>query len=162
MDTPIFTIILLTCALADTYVHTFTGQTESLTGIYSLDLASEYHEYVLFGSIGSSFAALKLSNTSQVQWCYKFSGNGSDTATAAIVSGTDSFVIVGRTNSFASTWVQTAMILKVYFSGTLAWGVSIGDGTYRSYFYDIKQTSDGGFIAVGDIYSSIQIEHPDH
>ena len=144
-------VLLFTLISADTYVRTFAGQPYSLTNIHSLDITPTSHEYILFGHVISSFAMLKLSNTSEVQWCYKFSGNGSDAATAAIISGTNSFIIVGRTNSFASTWIQSAMILKIYFNGTFAWSFAF-DNTYSSAFNDIKPTSDDGFIAVGHHY----------
>jgi hypothetical protein len=96
---------------------------------------------------------LKLSGTGDIVWQKTFGGPGYDTAIGLNTTNDGGCVVAGRIQAsgfdvtlyhgFVDAWV-----IKLNASGTLEWQKSFG-GSSTDVLFDIKQTPDGGYIAVG-------------
>ena len=87
-----------------------------------------------------------------VSFFQKIYGGDKDDAGYALAAATDSgYVIAGQTNSFGNGGYD-GLLMKVSKKGNTVWSKAIG-GSGNDIFYNIKRTTDNGFIAVGQTRS---------
>ena len=127
--------------------------------------------YILLGNSNSSDGDLttnhgdddlwivKLSNTSEIEWQKSIGGSSSESAVGLCLTTDGGYVIAGRTQSsdgditgFHGGGVD-AWVVKLNAQGTIEWQRALG-GSNTDVLFDIKQTDDGGYIAVGDTVSN--------
>lgn len=101
---------------------------------------------------------LKLSSTGAIQWKKTYGGTGGDYASAINHTSDGGYIIGGNTysndgdvtgyHSEGDYW-----IIKINSTGVIQWQKTLG-GSEGDNLRDIRQTSDGGYIAVGRSFSS--------
>ncbi|MEO6301913.1 MAG: T9SS type A sorting domain-containing protein [Bacteroidia bacterium] len=124
----------------------------------------------------STFAAVAtLENSTQYSaYCLKFKANGDTLWCRKIInnslvsiiphsinSTTDSgFVICGRavSSSTVSGPSVHAFVAKITKAGNLSWIKTLSTSSYASDAYTIKQTSDSGFIFIGGVQNSSNVD----
>jgi hypothetical protein len=110
-------------------------------------------------SNGFQSVLIKISSDGEVIW-YKYYGGSEDDALYSIdVTLAGGFIAAGRTNSFGSG-SSDAYLLNLDSSGDTNW-VRYYGGAHEDIIYDIKQTSDKGFVAVGSSRSHTSDQNPD-
>ena len=110
--------------------------------------------YIVVG--GSNVAnedvlVLKLNSDGTVVWQKTYGGTKSDSASSIQQTSDEGYIVVGNTYSFG-TGSGDFWILKLNSYGTVAWQKTYG-GTSYDYASSIQQTSDEGYIVVGNTYS---------
>lgn len=110
----------------------------------------------------NGFQIVKLTATGAVTWQKKFGGFENDQPHKAIETSDGNFVIAGFTrssNGYITTHHGGALsnddfwIVKINPAGTILWQQCYG-GTGSEQARDILQTTDGGFIAIGQTRSN--------
>src|SRR3990167_857904 len=104
-----------------------------------------------FDRIDSDFLVLKLNSDGTVVWQKTYGGTKSDSASSIQQTSDEGYIVVGNTYSFG-TGSGDFWILKLNSYGTVAWQKTYG-GTSYDYASSIQQTSDEGYIVVGNTYS---------
>jgi hypothetical protein len=89
----------------------------------------------------------KYTATGSLQWFRMASGANQDQGNAIIQTSDSGYMVVGQTNSFGAGGFDT-YLLKYDSAGTLQWSKTYGTA-FTEYGYDVKQTSDSGYIVVG-------------
>ncbi len=107
---------------------------------------------------GSLFSLNCTAQAPLIQWRSCYGGTQRDNGFAAVATH-DGYVMVGRSNSPngdithpASPFTTDMWIVKVSLTGAILWQTSIG-GSGQEIAYDIKETTDGGFIVCGETTS---------
>jgi len=98
---------------------------------------------------------------------FTWGGSGSDSFNSTEPTKDGGFIVVGSSSStdaktsingneenMKNNGMQDAIIIKYDKNGTVEWQKNYG-GKYADFFYDVVATEDGGYIAVGEINSSI-------
>jgi len=95
-----------------------------------------------------------------VLWKSFVGGSGNDTLNSVIELSDGSFLVAGSSRSSASGDIRNlghgssdGFLAKFSDNGTLIWTRLVG-GNNNDNFMDVINTSDGGFLAVGNSYSS--------
>ena len=96
----------------------------------------------------SDILLMKLSAAGTVLKTQRLSGSGAEEAQAVTPTSDGGAVVVGSTNSFGEGNTD-AFIMKVRRAGTVAWRRTFGTSG-NEHFVKIVQTSDRGFIVLGD------------
>ena len=109
-----------------------------------------------FGS--SDVWITKLNASGELIWQKSFGGSGSDEGQAIAETSDGGFVVGAYTNSTdgdvsGSIGNLDFWVFKIDANGTLIWEKSFG-GTANELLYDIKSTSDGGYLGIGYTLSS--------
>ncbi len=82
-------------------------------------------------------------------WEKTFGGKGADTIVAAQRTSDGGLVMAGTTGSFPG-W-ESIYLIKVDASGNNSWEKTFGrDGDFHDYGISVRETTDGGFIILGD------------
>jgi len=89
-------------------------------------------------------------STSFNVWLKTIGGEKSDFINSIQQTSDGGYIAVGRTSSFGFDY--DAFIVKLDSSGNISWSKTIG-GTNYDVAYSVQQTSDGGYIVIGDITS---------
>ncbi|MES2748306.1 MAG: T9SS type A sorting domain-containing protein [Bacteroidota bacterium] len=105
----------------------------------------------------SDFWVIKLAANGNIQWQNTFGGSGADTAYSVDLTTDGGYILCGSTSSNDGDVTghhgsEDAWIIKLNSLGGLSWQKAIG-GSSSDRLYDIKNTSDGGYIAVGSTSS---------
>jgi hypothetical protein len=100
-----------------------------------------------FGAGGEDVLLIKTDASGSVQWSKTFGGAGNERAYSVQQTNDGGYIIAGETKSFGESWGDVFLI-KTDVSGNLQWAKTIGGGL-SNYATSVKQTSDGGYIAVG-------------
>jgi gliding motility-associated-like protein len=100
----------------------------------------------------------KLNSTGLLQWQKALGGTGSDYAYAIQATSDGGYIVAGSTQSNDGNVIGNhgsydGWIVKLNASGNLIWQNALG-GTNDDYAYNIKQTTDGGYIIAGTTYSN--------
>jgi len=83
-------------------------------------------------------------------WTKTYGEVGSEVPYSFQQTNDGGYIIAGETSSFGADWWD-AYMLRVDSMGSLLWSKTYKFGNnIKNTFYDVKQTSDGGFIAVGE------------
>jgi hypothetical protein len=114
---------------------------------------------------GNDYWLLKLNSSGDLEWQQCYGGSGNDRAYAVQQTDDGGYILNGFTasadgdvtgfNGGYDLWV-----VKLTSTGSLEWQHSLG-GTSNDYGYDIRQTTDGGYIAAG-YTSSSDVDVTDH
>lgn len=101
---------------------------------------------------GQDDAVVLLFNSSGIRnWFRVIGGTGVDFGQAVIQTSDNGFLVVGRTNTWGAGGYDF-LIIRLDNLGNLLWARAIG-GTADDYAYSAVQTSDGGFVVVGETWS---------
>jgi hypothetical protein len=113
--------------------------------------------YILLGST-TSFGAglsdiylLKVDSVGNPQWGKTFGGSSIDKGYSLEITSDSGFIFCGYTNSFGSGGYDF-YVVRTDSLGNSIWEKTFG-GTDWDFANSVKQTSDGGFVVMGDSYS---------
>jgi len=103
-----------------------------------------------FGSGKKDFWIVKLASNGNVEWQKAYGGGGDDWLHAIQQTSDGGYIVAGTTYSFLEGWWDpcNGWILKLDANGNIEWQKVLMIGGEQQ-IYDIRQTSDGGYIAVG-------------
>ena len=157
-------------ALINSWVHPWiikfssTGVVEwekMISGIYDEEIYSIQQTsdagYILSG-FTSDFSAdyddawiIKLNSSGVVEWENTYGGTSTfayDYGRSIRQNSDGSYIVAGSSSTSGNS--DDAWIMKLNSNGTVNWSKSFDRATWADVFYDVKQTSDNGFIAVGN------------
>lgn len=111
--------------------------------------------YILAGYGDSSFSAgswdiwvLKLTDGGAITWQKTYGGTGDDRTYSFEPTEDEGYIIAGYTHSFGPGFGDI-LLLKLNANGSIAWEKTFGSPSSVDYAYDVKQTSDGGYVVAG-------------
>ena len=105
-----------------------------------------------------------IAQTPDTLWTKRFGGWGEDYGACVVQTGNDGFILTGSTMPFGPDSSADLFLVKTDNDGNQLWTRTYGDsGTLWDCGRHICQTSDGGYIIVGETesYGGGQIEYPD-
>lgn len=119
--------------------------------IWGLDITSD-NGFILAGytNIDNGYI-LKLNSNGDTIWTKNIDAGGMDLLYSIQQTKDNGFIVGGRTNGFGAGG-QDMFLIKTDSNGNNQWTKAIG-GAGDETINSIKQTSDGGFIIVGNTYS---------
>jgi len=104
-----------------------------------------------FSVVDSDVWVVKIDVNGVIQWEKTYGGNGYDLARSIQETSDGGFIVAGESSSFSGD--TDVWVLKLNTNGTVQWQNRYG-GTGVDKAYSIKQTSDNGYIVVGETNSS--------
>ncbi|MFC2170565.1 hypothetical protein ACFLQJ_01145, partial [Calditrichota bacterium] len=104
-----------------------------------------------FGSGNSDVWLIKTNNQGNEEWSRTFGGNGDDRGFSVQQTYDGGFIIAGETESYGAGNYD-AWLIKTDESGHEQWNHTFG-GINSDNGVSVQQTSDGGFVIVGDTWS---------
>jgi uncharacterized delta-60 repeat protein len=104
-----------------------------------------------FGAGSEDYWILKVKSDGTVAWQKAYGGADWDRAHSIRETSDGGFIVAGKTQSFGAG-VDDYWILKLNSDGTVAWQKTYG-GTGTDIAYDVRETSDGGYIVAGETAS---------
>ncbi len=130
----------------------------------SMDMGKYVHEtsdggFIVVGSTGLGPGSknawlIKLDSNGNMLWNHTFGGGASDWADFGGVTSDGGFVLVGGTESYKRYGDFDVWVIKTDSDGNKEWGRILGiPGKAGQGGHCIQQTSDDGFIIVGNTYS---------
>ncbi len=122
----------------------------------SLKQAADGGYYILgttnsFGADTNDVYLLKTDADGNLLWSKTFGGSGYDNGTSLLVTAESNLIILGSTTSFGAG-NSDIYLIKTDGNGNLIWSKTYG-GINDDGVASIQQTSDGGFIIVGNTSS---------
>ncbi|MBK9076651.1 MAG: T9SS type A sorting domain-containing protein [Flavobacteriales bacterium] len=113
------------------------------------------------GTAATDYWVVKTSDTGSLLWEKSLGGNWEDQATAVRQTADNGFIVAGFTAS-ANNGDVTGFhggydywVVKLSSTGNLEWQKCLGGtSTYGDKAYDIKQTTDGGYVVAGSTMST--------
>jgi uncharacterized delta-60 repeat protein len=94
---------------------------------------------------------LKLSSDGTIEWQKTYGGGSGDFAYSIQQTNDGGYIVGGRIT--ITGWGRDIWVLKLFSDGTIEWQKSYGDRNAEEAYF-IQQTSDGGYIVVGQTFSS--------
>lgn len=93
-----------------------------------------------------------------IQWQKSFGGSDWDSANAVVQTSDGGYITFGESNSIDGDVTEPHgywdfWVVKMDASGEMQWQKSLG-GSHIDYAHDIRQTTDGGYIVVGQTAST--------
>jgi hypothetical protein len=142
------------CDYASTFAKSIGGS--NLDVAYSIIQSSDGGYIVAgetwsFGAGGSDFYVVKLDSAGNVVWTKTIGGSDDDYAWSIIQSSDGGYVVAGETWSFGAG-SSDFWVVKLDSSGNVQWTKTIG-GSSGDYANSIIQSSDGGYVVVGQTNS---------
>lgn len=106
---------------------------------------------------GYDYSISKLDGAGNIAWNKSLGGSGDDMASSIQQTSDGGYIVAGKSNSTdgdatGNNGQFDYWIVKLDPSGNISWQKSLG-GSDDDYANCIQQTTDGGFIVVGDTYS---------
>jgi uncharacterized protein YuzE len=98
---------------------------------------------------------LKLDENGNIQWQKTYGGSNRDYTPNIQQTRDGGYIVAGRTKSFGAEYGEDVWILKLDENGNIEWQKAYGRVYYgvhhncRDMAFDVKQTSDEGYIVVG-------------
>jgi len=109
-------------------------------------------DYFAFSTRDYNALLIKTDANGNVQWAKTYGGTNYDYATSVQQTSGGGYIVAGRTYSFgAGGW--KVFLIKTYANGNLEWAKTYSTGT--GWAESVRQTSDGGYILAGYIYTGI-------
>jgi len=105
-----------------------------------------------FGAGGSDFYLLKTDSSGDTTWTRTYGGSDSDWGWSVQQTSDGGYVIAGATWSFGAG-LTDMYLLKTDSSGDTIWTRTYG-GSDLDEAWSVQQTSDGGYVIAGEIWSS--------
>ncbi|MEX2350090.1 MAG: T9SS type A sorting domain-containing protein [Flavobacteriaceae bacterium] len=115
------------------------------------------------GDVGGNYGEsdiwiVKLFSNGNLDWEQNYGGSGDDKANSIQQTNDGGYIIAGESYSTngdvgGNNGTRDYWILKINMTGTIEWDKNYG-GFGHEYSYDIKQTSDNGYIVTGVSHSS--------
>ena len=128
-------------------------------GGYIIAGSSSSNDVNVTGGHGSDdYWIVKINSVGLIEWQKTFGGSNYDNPFAVRQTSEGGYVIAGRSKSTNGDITnnhggEDFWVLKINNFGLLEWQKALG-GQYDDAAFDIKQVSDGGYIIVGDSYST--------
>lgn len=113
------------------------------------------HEYFQGGNI----YVVRTDAAGNEIWSNHYGGNGWDLGYDAELTSDGGFILTGRHDSPA-TGTHNMYLIKINSSGTVEWESEFPLGQ-MSAGYDVEQTSDGGFVIIGETLATGGTTNPD-
>lgn len=104
-----------------------------------------------YSFIGGSSSILTINTTPDgvPNWIYTYKvGTGANEATGILPTSDNGYILAGSHPKPSAPTDRDAFIMKLDQSGNVVWAKAIG-GTGNDFFYNVRSTADGGFIACG-------------
>jgi hypothetical protein len=105
-----------------------------------------------FGTVGQDSWIMKIDKNGGVEWQKAYGGTGRDYTSPVQQTLDGGYIVVGWTYSFGNGGVDL-WLFKLDENGDIVWQKTYG-GTGNEYGWFVQQTSDGGYIVVGETTSS--------
>jgi len=102
-----------------------------------------------FGAGKWDFLVIKLNSSGNIEWAKTFGGTQEDWDPSIYQTSDGGCIVAGITSSFAP--YGSGLVIKLSSYGDIQWVKTFG-GTSGGGVLSICQTSDGGYIAAGEIY----------
>jgi len=102
-----------------------------------------------FGSAGNDLFLIKTDADGNQQWAVAVGGANDDNGTYVVQTSDGGFLATGSTKSF-SAGSYDGYLVKITSAGVIQWTKVLG-GTGTEALYGLSKTSDGGYIATGEI-----------
>jgi len=118
-------------------------------------ISTENSSYLISGgmfvsSTDAQGAIVKIDSLGSIMWEKRYGGNKVDSFEQLIKNQDGSIIAVGASRSFSSDGKDDGWAIKTDSAGSLIWErVYSKDNGINDYFYDIKSTSDNGFVLCG-------------
>ena len=141
--------LIKTDSLGDTLWTRIYGGTSSDFG-YSVIQTSD-GGYIVAGETDEDVYLIKTDANGDTAWTRTYGGTNWDDGNSVIQISNGGYIIAGWTNSYGAGYSDVYLIKTDSFGDTL-WTRTYG-GTDYEYGYLLAQTSDGGYIVVGNTYS---------
>lgn len=100
---------------------------------------------------------IKTNSLGDTLWTKTFGGVENDGAFSVRETIDGGFILTGYTNSFGAG-EQDVWLIKTDASGVLLWSKTFG-GSYWDVGRCVQQTNDGGYIIVGDRYTTLAVDY---
>ena len=107
-------------------------------------VAAEYNNYS--NNISQAYI-LKINALGDTIWTKKYSGLNTAIARCVFQTNDSNYILCGATRASSSVEYD-GFLMKITEAGDIIWAKTFG-GTGRDWFYDLKQTTDGGYIMCG-------------
>ena len=123
------------------------------TGGYIVAGSTEYNSKVPHYKSNNDIWLVNMDARGQIQWQRCYGGNGNDIPTSIRATGEGGFVVSGFTDSVTGDISNPlggldGWVFRINSAGEIIWETTVG--TERDdQLFDIRPTSDGGFVAVG-------------
>ncbi len=104
-----------------------------------------------YGSGSSDVYLIRTDSSGNLIWQKTFGGTNPDEAHCVKQTSDGGYIIAGHTGSYGAG-LDDVYLIKTDSSGNLLWSKTFGGSSY-DYGYGVEQTSDGGYIVVGETSS---------
>jgi hypothetical protein len=102
---------------------------------------------------GFNFLLIKTDANGNIQWAKAYGGIYWDEATSVRQTSDGGYIVVGWTYSFG-TGSQDVLLIKTDANGNVQWAKTYGRTIWDEFYpKSVQQTSDGGYIVAGYIFS---------
>jgi len=110
-----------------------------------------------YGAGNDDFWVIKLDSVGTIIWQKTYGGSYTDRGKSVQQTSDGGYVVAGYTSSYGAGSYDL-WILKLDVSGKISWQKTYG-GSSHDYCSSIQQTTDGGYIVIGDTHSYGAGEH---
>jgi hypothetical protein len=121
--------------------------------------------YIIAGSTASYGAGsndiylIKTNSSGNKQWEKTFGGSGDDSGHSVQQTSDGGYIIVGNRNDYGFPYFYGYCLIKTNSSGVKQWEKTFGMIRIEEYGRSVQQTSDGGYIIVGNVYTRLEEIH---
>jgi len=105
------------------------------------------------GPLGPDMCLIKTNSVGDTLWAKLYGGSMIDECYEVIQTTDGGYIMVGKSFSFSTSGDYDVYVVKVNSLGNVQWSKTYGDsgnGSKNDIGYSIQQTSDGGYVIVGE------------